>query len=68
MPLPLLQPGLLGGPELLMILLLGAVYLVLPVLLIVVVSNFLDGKRGYQQRIADLERRVEELEDDRAER
>ena len=57
MPLPLLQPGLLGGPELLMILLLGAVYLVLPVLLIVVVYNFLDGKRGYQQRIADLERR-----------
>jgi len=66
--LPLFQAGLPGGPELVLLLLVVAVYLVLPVLLIVVVYNFLDGKRGYQQRIADLERRVEELEDDRAER
>lgn len=67
MPLPLLQPGLPGGPELLVVLLIGAVYLVLPVLLIVVVYNFLDGKRGYEKRITELERRVEDLEDDRVE-
>jgi hypothetical protein len=63
MPIPPLQ-GIPGGPELVVILLLLLLYVGLPVLLIVVVYNFLDGKRGYQQRIADLERRVEELEDD----
>ncbi|WP_262179078.1 hypothetical protein [Haloarcula laminariae] len=63
----LLQMGLPGGPELVILLLVLVVYLALPVLLIVVVYNFLDGKRGYQKRIAELERRVEELEDDRFE-
>ena len=63
MPLPPLQ-GIPGGPELVVLPLLLLLYVGLPVLLIVVVYNFLDGKRGYQQRIADLERRVEDLEDD----
>ena len=63
MPLPPLQ-GIPGGPELVVLPLLLLLYVGLPVLLIVVVYNILDGKRGYQQRIADLERRVEELEDD----
>ena len=63
MPLPPLQ-GIPGGPELVVLPLLLLLYVGLPVLLIVVVYNFHDGKRGYQQRIADLERRVEELEDD----
>jgi hypothetical protein len=63
MPIPPLQ-GIPGGPELVVLPLLLLLYVGLPVLLIVVVYNFLDGKRGYQQRIADLERRVEELEDD----
>ena len=67
MPLPPLQVGLPGGPELIIALLVFAGYLVLPVLLIVVVYNFLDGKRGYEKRISELERRVEELENDHAE-
>jgi hypothetical protein len=63
MSLPL-QVGIPGGPEIVVLLLVFVLYLALPVLLIVVVYNFLDGKRGYQERIAELERRVEELEDE----
>lgn len=62
---PLFVPGLPGGPELLIVLLMGAMYLVLPILVIVAVYNFLDGKRGYEERITRLERRVAELEDER---
>ncbi|RDI69812.1 hypothetical protein [Halopelagius longus] len=61
---PLFVPGLPGGPELLIVLLMVAMYVVLPVLGIVAVYNFLDGKRGYEERITRLERRVAELEDE----
>lgn len=42
------------------------VYLLVPVSGVVAIYNFLDGKRGYEERIAGLERRVEQLEDDRS--
>ncbi|MGM0590580.1 MAG: hypothetical protein ACQETI_02945 [Halobacteriota archaeon] len=60
--IPLQVPG---GPELLIILLIFGLYLAVPILLIVVVYNFLDGKRGYEERIAALERRIDELENER---
>lgn len=63
---PLFVPGLPGGPELLIVLLMFVVYFLVPVLGVVAIYNFLDGKRGYEERITSLERRVEELEDDRA--
>lgn len=59
---PLFLPGL---PELSIVVLMLGLYLVIPILLIVAVYNFLDGKRGYEERIDALERRVDELEDER---
>ncbi|MFC6825118.1 hypothetical protein [Halopelagius fulvigenes] len=58
---PLFVSGLPGGPELVVPLLMLTMYVVLPVLGIIV-YNFLDGKRGYEERITRLERRVTELE------
>ncbi|RQG90937.1 hypothetical protein [Natrarchaeobius chitinivorans] len=59
---PLFVPGVPGGPELLVILVMLVFYLVIPILVIVAIYNFLDGKRGYESRITALEERVEELE------
>ena len=53
-----------GGPELLLILLLAVFFLGIPLLLIVGVYEYLDRKRGYERRIAALERRVDELEEE----
>jgi hypothetical protein len=57
-----LFPGIPGGPELLIVLLMLLLYVAVPLLVIVAVFNYLDGKRGYEERITALERRVEELE------
>ncbi|WP_293028276.1 LapA family protein [Natronococcus sp.] len=53
-----------GGPELLSVLLLAVFFLGIPLLLIIGVYEYLDRKRGYERRIAALERRVDELEDE----
>ena len=64
---PVLQfVGLPGGPELLIVLLMLLLSVVVPLLVIVAVFNYLDGKRGYEERITALERRVAELEDERS--
>ena len=60
-----LFPGIPGGPELLVVLVMLAFYVVIPVLVIVAINSYLDGKRGYEERITALERRVEELENER---
>ena len=57
--LPLFVPSF---PELLIAFMLVGLYLFVPILLIVAVYNFLDGKRAYEERISALERRVRELE------
>ncbi|WP_254768515.1 hypothetical protein [Salinilacihabitans rarus] len=62
---PLFVPGVPGAPELLVLLVLFVIYLAIPILVIVALFYFLDGKRGYEERIARLERRVEKLEDER---
>jgi len=56
--LPLFVPSF---PELLIAFMLVGLYLFVPILLIVAVYNFLDGKRAYEERISALERRVREL-------
>ena len=62
----LFVPGAPGGPELIIILFTGLLTLGVPILLVVAVYNYLDGKRGYEQRISALEQRVEELESERS--
>ncbi len=63
--LPLFGPGVPGLPELLIAFTRFGLYLVNPVLLIVAVYDFLDGKRAYEERITSLERRVRMLEGER---
>lgn len=60
---PLFFPG---GPELIVILFMLAFYLGIPILVIVAIYNFLDGRRGYEKRITVLEQAVEELEDEQS--
>lgn len=62
--IPLFVPGFPGLPELIIAFLIFGLYLVIPILLIVIVYNFLDGKRGYEERITQLEQRVERLENE----
>lgn len=62
---PLFVPGAPGGPELLILLFVSVFYIGIPLLVMVGVYNYLDGKRGYEERISRLERRVEELESER---
>lgn len=62
---PLFVPGGPGGPELLVILVMLAFYLAIPILVIVAIFYFLDRRRGYDRRIAQLEQRIEELENER---
>ncbi|GCF13860.1 hypothetical protein Harman_17950 [Haloarcula mannanilytica] len=58
----LLIPGLPGATELVVMVVVLAVYVGLPAAGMVLVYNFLDGKRGYERRISELERKVEALE------
>lgn len=60
---PLFLPG---GPELIVILFMLAFYLGVPILVIVAIYNFLDGRRGYEKRITALEQAVEELKDEQS--
>ena len=60
-----LFPGVPGGPELLVLFFVLILFGAVPLLVIIAVYNYLDGKRGYEERIDALERRVEELEDER---
>ncbi|ELY59248.1 hypothetical protein C491_07901 [Natronococcus amylolyticus DSM 10524] len=53
-----------GGPELLVVLLLTVFFLGIPLLLIIGIHEYLDRKRGYERRIAALEQRVDELEEE----
>ncbi|MWV38378.1 hypothetical protein [Natrialba sp. INN-245] len=62
---PLFIPGAPGGPELLLILVMLVFYVAIPIVVIVAIFNFLDGKRGYEQRIEQLEAHVEQLENER---
>ncbi|RQG95302.1 hypothetical protein [Natrarchaeobius oligotrophus] len=62
---PLFVPGAPGGPELLVLLTMLVLYLAIPILIIVAIYNFLDGRRGYERRISELERRIDELERER---
>lgn len=60
---PLFVPG---GPELLIVLLVFGLYIAVPLLVVAGVYNYLDGKRGYEERISQLERRVDDLENERS--
>lgn len=62
----LFVPGGMGPPELFILLFMAVFYVGIPLLGIVAVFYYLDGKRGYDERISTLERRVEELEDERS--
>ncbi|GGN93394.1 hypothetical protein [Haloarcula pellucida] len=64
MPFPV--AFMVGFTELVRMLVLLVMYVGLPTLLIVVVYNYLDGKRGYEERIAGLEQRVAELEQEQS--
>ncbi|MDS0278252.1 hypothetical protein NDI85_10640 [Halomicroarcula sp. S1AR25-4] len=64
MPFPV--AFMVGFTELARMLVLLVMYVGLPTLLIVVVYNYLDGKRGYEERIAGLEQRVAELEQEQS--
>jgi hypothetical protein len=61
MALPIVA-GVPGATELVVMVVVLAVYVGLPAAGMVLVYNVLDGKRGYEKRIAELERRVEALE------
>ncbi|KAA9399492.1 hypothetical protein Har1130_00100 [Haloarcula sp. CBA1130] len=58
----LLLPGLPGATELLVMGMVLALYVGLPAAGMILIYNFLDGKRGYEKRISELERKVETLE------
>ncbi|EMA20886.1 hypothetical protein [Haloarcula argentinensis] len=55
-------PGLPGATELILMVIVLAVYIGLPAAGMILIYNFLDGKRGYEKRISELERQVETLE------
>ncbi|MDQ2073767.1 hypothetical protein ACODNH_09975 [Haloarcula sp. NS06] len=58
----LLVAGLPGATELIVMVMVLAVYIGLPAAGMILIYNFLDGKRGYEKRISELERQVETLE------
>ncbi|WP_336336317.1 hypothetical protein [Haloarcula brevis] len=66
MALPVVA-GLPGATELVVMVVVLAVYVGLPVAGMVLVYNVLDGKRGYEKRVSELERRVEALESELSE-
>ena len=63
----LLIPGLPGATELLVMGMALALYVGLPAAGMILIYNFLDGKRGYEKRISELERKIETLESELAE-
>jgi len=60
---PPLAVGIPGLTELLVMLTLALSYLGVPALIAIAVYHFYDGKYGYDERIDDLEARIERLED-----
>lgn len=64
--IPLFIPGGMGPSELFILLFMAVFYIGIPLLIIVAVFYYLDGRRGYDERITALEQRVEELEDERS--
>lgn len=63
---PLLQVGLPGSQELAIILFISLFFLAIPVLLIAALVKFLTGNDSENdERIAELEREVEELREER---
>ncbi|MHC3379254.1 hypothetical protein [Haloarcula sp. H-GB5] len=58
----LLLIGLPGATELIVMVMVLAMYVGLPAAGMILIYNFLDGKRGYEKRISELERQVETLE------
>lgn len=58
----LLVAGLPGATELIVMVMVLAMYVGLPAAGMILIYNFLDGKRGYEKRISELERQVETLE------
>ncbi|WP_424001805.1 hypothetical protein ACOZ4I_00115 [Haloarcula salina] len=59
--------GLPGATELVVMIVVLAMYVGLPAAGMILIYNFLDGKRGYEKRISELERRVETLESELSE-
>jgi hypothetical protein len=60
---PPLAVGIPGVTELLVILMLALMYLGVPALIAVAVYHFYDGKYAYGERIAELEARIDRLEE-----
>ncbi|NLV13097.1 hypothetical protein [Haloarcula argentinensis] len=58
----LLIIGLPGATELIVMVMVLAMYVGLPAAGMILIYNFLDGKRGYEKRISELEGQVERLE------
>ncbi|EMA34182.1 hypothetical protein [Haloarcula japonica] len=58
----LLVAGLPGTTELIVMVMVLAMYVGLPAAGMILIYNFLDGKRGYEKRISELESQVETLE------
>ncbi|WP_058993731.1 hypothetical protein [Haloarcula sp. CBA1127] len=63
----LLLVGLPGATELIVMVMVLAMYVGLPAAGMILIYNFLDGKRGYEKRISELERQVEALESELSE-
>jgi hypothetical protein len=63
----LLIPGLPGATELIVMVVVLAMYVGLPAAGMILIYNYLDGKRGYEKRISELERQVETLESELSE-
>jgi|GEM_PF-1658781 hypothetical protein len=63
----LLIPGLPGATELIVMVVVLAMYVGLPAAGMILIYNYLDGKRGYEKRISELERQVETLESESSE-
>ncbi|MFY4811403.1 hypothetical protein ACOJIV_01665 [Haloarcula sp. AONF1] len=58
----LLIIGLPGATELIVMVMVLAMYVGLPAAGMILIYNFLDGKRGYEKRVSELEGQVERLE------
>jgi hypothetical protein len=63
----LLIPGLPGATELIVMVVVLAMYVGLPAAGMILIYNYLDGKRGYEKRVSELERQVETLESELSE-
>jgi hypothetical protein len=63
--IPLFVPGGMGPPELLVFLVVLTVFLAVPIAILVIIYKLIAGS-GDDERMRELERRVEELEDERS--